>query len=162
VAPYISRVVVERVAQCPFSVAHDYAEDFFRDAEREVEVNARVPLRDFVVGFGGVRRPVKLVFGLHPDDTETGRIHDAMLLEWRAGTRVFPQFHGTLRLRIETVDSTRLTLEGAYRPPLGLAGRAFDLLIGRRIARATMTDLIDRIAHALERREADYRASMAK
>ena len=161
-APYISRVVVERVAQCPFSVAHDYAEDFFRDAEREVEVNARVPLRDFVVGVGGVRRPVKLVFGLHPDDTEAGRMHDAMLLEWRAGTRLFPQFHGTLRLRIETVDSTRLTLEGAYRPPFGLPGRAFDMLLGRRIAHATMTDLIDRIARGLERREDDYRASMAK
>jgi hypothetical protein len=157
VAPYVSRVVAERVAQCPFSVAHDYAEDFLRDAERAVDV--RVPLRDFIRGLGTqVREPVKLVFALHPDDTETGRVHDAMLLEWRAGTRMFPEFHGSLRLRIETVDSTRLTLEGAYRPPLGLAGDLFDIVLGRHIARATMSDLLDRIVRALERREAEYRA----
>ena len=158
--PYVSRVVVERIAQCPFSVAHDYAEDFFRIAEREIDV--RVPVRDFIRGIGTqVREPVKLVFALHPDETEPGRPHDAMLLEWRAGTRLFPEFHGTLRLRIESVDSTRLTLEGAYRPPLGLLGTVFDIMLGRHIARATMNELLDRVARALERREAEYRASLA-
>ncbi len=158
--PAISRVVVERVAQCPFSVAHEYAEDFLRDAEREIDV--RVPIRDFIYGIGGhMRRPVKLVFGLHPDDTDSGRIHDAMLLEWRAGTRLFPQFHGTLRLRIDTVDSTLLTFEGAYRVPLGAPGIIFNAIIGKRIAESTMSDLLGRIVAALERREREYIASIS-
>jgi hypothetical protein len=157
--PAISRVAVERVAQCPFSVAHEYAEDFLREAEREIAL--RVPIRDFIYGAGGhMHRRVKLVFGLHPDDTEEGRVHDAMLLEWRAGTRLFPQFHGTLRLRIETVESTRLTFEGAYRVPFGAAGALFDTVIGQRLARSTMADLLARIVAALERREAEYIASM--
>jgi len=150
--PFVSRVVVERVARCPFSVAHDYAEEYLREAEHEVEV--RVPLRDLIRSVPGqAHKAVKLVFALHPDETEGGRGHDAMMIEWHAGTRLFPDFHGTLRLRIATVESTRLTFEGAYRPPLGQVGVAFDALIGRRIARATMRELLDRIADALERRE---------
>ncbi len=157
--PFVSRVVVERVVRCPFGVAHEYAEAYLADAEREVEV--RVPLRDFVRSLPGqAHKPVKLVFALHPDDTETGRGHDAMLVEWRAGTRLFPDFHGTLRLRIESVQTTRLTFEGAYRPPFGRPGVVFDIVLGRRIARATMSNLLQRIGDALERREAAYEAEM--
>ena len=156
----VSRIEVERVVRCPFSVAHDYAADFLRDAEREVDV--RFPLRDLAgILRGTMRKPVKLVFALHPDETDDGRVHDAMLVEWRAGTRLLPDFHGTLRLRIASVETTLLTLEGAYRPPFGPAGRIFDAAAGRRIALATMRDLLDRIGDALERREAEYRASSA-
>jgi hypothetical protein len=156
----ISRIVVEREARCPFSVAHQYAEDFLRDAEREVTV--KVPLRDFIAGLpGAARAPVKMVFALHPDEADSGRLHDALMVEWHAGTRIFPLFHGTLRLRIASVDTTLLTFEGSYRPPLGRPGSVFDRLIGRRIARATMKELLDRIAAALERREAEYEATFA-
>jgi hypothetical protein len=145
--------MVERVVRCPFSIAHDYAEDFFADvAARGAEV--RVPLRDLVV----LRRPVRMVFARRPDYEEVGRPHDALAVRWTAGTHLFPDFHGTLRLRIASVDETRLTLEGAYCPPLGLLGRAFDALIGRRIARATMADLLGRLGDAMERREAAFRA----
>ncbi len=155
----VSRVLVERVVRCPFSVAHEYAEAFLHDAEREVEV--RVPLRDFVHSLPGqAHTPVKLVFALHPDDTETGRGHDAMLVEWRAGTRLFPDFHGTLRLRIASVETTRLTFEGAYRPPFGPPGVVFDAVIGRRIAEATMRDLLERIGDALEARELAFEAGL--
>jgi hypothetical protein len=158
--PVISRVSVDRLVSVPFSIAHDYAEDFFRAAERDVEV--RVPLRDlFWAMRGRFRRPVRLVFALHPDDTDEGRVHNAMLIEWTAGTRLFPQFHGTLRLRIDTVESTLLTLEGSYRPPFGPAGLAFDRLLGRRIARSTMRELLERLALAMEQRERNYRAGDA-
>ena len=155
----VSRLIVERVARCPFSVAHEYAEDFLRDAERSVEV--KVPLRDFIAGLpGAARAPVKMVFALHPDDQESGRLHDALAIEWHAGTRLFPLFHGTLRLRIASVESTRLTFEGAYRPPLGLFGSVFDAVLGRRIARATMSEMLERIAVALERREKEFEAGL--
>jgi hypothetical protein len=155
--PFISRVSVERLIQVPFSIAHDYAEDFFREAERDVEV--RVPLRDlFWAVRGRFQRPVRLVFALHPDETDEGRTHNAMLVEWTAGTRLFPDFHGTLRLRIDTVQTTLLTLEGSYRAPFGAPGLLFDRLLGRRIARVTMSELLERLALAMEKREVDYRA----
>jgi hypothetical protein len=157
--PRVTHVEVERVADCPFSVAHDYAEDFLQDAERAVEV--RIPLRDFIYGLRGhVARPVELVFALHPDETEDGRLHDALLIEWRAGTRLFPHFHGTLRLRIEDVRRTRLTFEGAYRVPAGAPGALFDVILGKRIARSTMRELLERMGRALERREREYEAEL--
>ncbi|MDB5073528.1 MAG: hypothetical protein JWM87_4639 [Candidatus Eremiobacteraeota bacterium] len=153
----LSRVVAERVARCPFSVAHEYAEDFFRQAAaRGAEVGVR--LRDVVPTLGGrLRQPVQLVSGRRPDEAESGRAHDELEICWTAGTRFFPDFRGTLRLRIASVDETRLTLEGTYHPPFGAAGLVFDRLIGRRIARATMRDLLERLAGAMERREEAYR-----
>ena len=157
--PYVSRVEVSRDAAVPFSEAETYAHDFLEDAERS-GIEVHVPLRDFLPRVTGkVKKPVKMVFARHGDELEQGRLHDAMLVEWKAvGTRLFPHFHGTLRLRIAGVNATRLTLEGAYRPPLGGFGVGFDRLIGHRIARATMRNLLDRIAAEMERRETAYRA----
>ena len=156
----MSRIEVSREAAVPFSEAESYADAFFRRAERGIEVH--VPLRDVVPRLTGkLKKPVQMVFARHTDDLEQGRLHDAMLVEWEAvGTRLFPQFHGTLRLRIAG-EGTYLTLEGAYRPPLGGAGQIFDRVIGRRIARATMRELLERIAADMEKREAAYRAHEA-
>jgi hypothetical protein len=149
--------VVERVVRCPFSVAHDYAEDFFADAAGGVELH--VPLRDLApTRVGRLRRRVRLVAQRILDEDEPGRAHDALEIDWAAGTRFFPDFHGALRLRIDSVETTRLSLEGTYQPPFGPFGRLFDLAIGRRIARATMGDLLRRLGDAMERREAEFRA----
>jgi hypothetical protein len=153
-----TRVAVERIVRCPFSVAHDYAEDFF--AGEGVELH--VPLRDVAPTRGGrLRRRVRLVAQRIVDEDEPGRIHDALEIDWVAGTRFFPDFHGALRLRIESVETTRLSLEGTYQPPFGVPGHAFDLLVGRRIARATMRDLLRRLGDAMEQREAEFRAGAA-
>jgi hypothetical protein len=153
----LSRVGAERVVRCPFSVAHEYAEDFFRDAAaRGAEVG--VPLRYVVPSIGGrLKQPVDVTFERGPDETEGGRAHDEIQICWTAGTRFFPDFRGTLRLRIASVDETLLALEGTYRPPFGAAGAVFDAVIGRRIARATMCELLDRLGDAMERREAEFR-----
>lgn len=153
----VARVVVERVVRCPFSIAHDYAEDFFAQAQQGIEL--RVALRDLTLTRGGhLRRPVRLVAERIPDEHEPGRAHDALEIDWTAGTRFFPNFRGALRLRIASVDETLVTLEGCYQPPFAAFGRVFDLLIGRRIARATMRDLLRRLGGAMERREAEFRA----
>ena len=151
----LARVIVERVVQCPFSVAHDYAEDFFAHASRGVELY--VPVRDF----GRLRRPVRLIAERRPDEDEPGRVHDQLDIDWSAGTHFFPDFRGTLRLRIESVETTRLSLEGCYEPPFGPLGLVFDAVAGRRIARATMSELLQRLGNAMEAREAEFRAGAA-
>jgi hypothetical protein len=154
----LSRVTAQRVARCPFSVAFEYAAGFFREAaDRGAAVG--VPLRALVPTLGGhLHAPVRIETMRRPDDAEPGRAHDAFEVSWTAGTHFFPDFRGTLRLRIASVDETLLTLDGEYRPPLGALGRVFDALIGRRIARATMRDLLDRLAVAMETRQASLRA----
>jgi hypothetical protein len=67
-----------------------------------------------------------------------------------------PEFRGTLRVRIVSVDAIMLLIDGAYEPPGGLLGRAFDAIAGQRIARATARDFVTRIARDLERREAAW------
>jgi hypothetical protein len=155
----LTKITVEHVARCPFSVAHDYAEAFLREIdERGAEVRVRV--RDLLpTRRGKLRRRVRIVFERRLDEEEAGRAHDAVALHWTAGTRLFPDFHGDLRLRIASVDETLLTLEGQYRPPLGPFGAVFDVVLGRRIARSTMSELVGRIAKAMERREEAYRAA---
>lgn len=51
----------------------------------------------------------------------------------------YPSFHGTMRL-VPKRDTRMTTLEvsGSYEPPLGVLGAAFDRVIGRRIAAATL------------------------
>ncbi|MDQ6943331.1 MAG: hypothetical protein M3169_12560 [Candidatus Eremiobacteraeota bacterium] len=153
-----SRVAVERVVRCPFSVAHDYAEDFFAHAGEGVELH--VPLRDLAPTRGGhLRRRVRLVAQRQRDEHEPGRAHDALEIDWTAGTRFFPDFRGHLRLRIDSIETTLLMLDGTYEPPGGPFGVVFDLLVGRRVARATMRDLLRRLGDAMEHREAKFRAS---
>jgi hypothetical protein len=153
-----SRVAVERVVRCPFSVAHDYAEDFLRDAAAG-GVELHVPLRDVApTREGHLRRRVRLVAQRIRDEHDPGRVHDALEIDWAAGTRFFPDFHGALRLRIDTVETTRLSLEGTYQPPFGAPGRVFDLIVGRRIAQATLRDLLRRLGDAMEQREAEFQA----
>jgi hypothetical protein len=152
----VTRVSVERIVRVPFSVAHEYAEIFFKDTDHDIAVH--VPLRDFFRLLNGqVSKPVRMQTFLHPDDEEDGRIHDALMVEWTAGISLFPDFHGTLRFRIASVDATRLILDGAYRPPAGVAGQAFDAVAGKRIATSTLKDLLERLAVAMEQREERFR-----
>ncbi len=68
-------------------------------------------------------------------------------IAWPAGRTArgipTPGFAGTLTLSSgEDYGETELKLDGRYDPPGGVAGRAFDELLGRRIAHATLAALL--------------------
>jgi hypothetical protein len=145
-------VVAEVYAECPFSIAQDYAADFFKRAEMGEE-DVRVPFAFLGVA---LHHRVGLTFGIHSDDTEAGRAHDEIQLRWTTGTRLLPDFHGTVRFRIE-MPGTRVLVSGLYRAPFGFAGKLFDDVAGKRIAIASVTDLARRIAAHLEASNAAWR-----
>ncbi len=61
-----------------------------------------------------------------------------------------PGFTGTLTLAAgEDYGETKLELDGSYDPPGGVAGRAFDQLVGRRIAHATLSALLGGVGDEL-------------
>jgi len=64
-----------------------------------------------------------------------------------------PSFDGTLVATPETEAACRLTILGGYTPPGGIAGMAFDRLIGFRIANATIAALLAEFKASIE---ADY------
>lgn len=64
----------------------------------------------------------------------------------------FPLFAGELFVDCgDDYDTFRLRLSGEYKPPLGLLGKGFDAVVGRRIAQATASDLLRRIKDLVER-----------
>jgi hypothetical protein len=142
-------VHVERVADCPFSIAQEYAEEHLRDAERGGD--------ESIVYAGPFRRRVTFSFGTQSDDSEPGRAHDEITLTWHAGTTWLPDFKGSLRMRIAS-PRTLLILDGTYVPPGGALGAFFDALIGNRIATGTAASLLAAIAQALTDRERAWRA----
>jgi uncharacterized membrane protein len=103
---------------------------------------------------------VGITFGLHLDVLEAGRSHDEIRVQWKAGSALLPDFRGTIRFRIAGTGTTVL-LDGTYRVPFGPLGRVFDALAGHQVARASVNDLVARLAAALSSNERDWRARVA-
>lgn len=76
-----------------------------------------------------------------------------LALRWEAAGvtgGLFPALDADIRLSQEGSQQTRVTLTGAYRPPLGMLGVKLDRLVLRTVAAATIRTLLTRIAAALE------------
>jgi hypothetical protein len=70
---------------------------------------------------------------------------------WEAeGGGPFPSFSGALSAADEGAGFCRLDLDGSYAPPLGAAGALFDAVLGKRIAQASVADLLLRLKHVCE------------
>jgi hypothetical protein len=79
--------------------------------------------------------------------------HTALLtLRWEAagpGGALFPALDADFTLTSAGEQATRLTLAGAYRPPLAGLGGGLDSAILHRVATATIRSLLSRVAAAL-------------
>lgn len=65
----------------------------------------------------------------------------------------YPDFAGELTVRAdESYRGAVLELTGDYAPPFGAVGRAFDMVIGAKIASATAKTLLRQIAASMEQR----------
>jgi hypothetical protein len=75
-------------------------------------------------------------------------------IRWEAeGGGTYPEFDGELIVQADQdYNGFWLILTGAYVPPGGLAGRAFDATVGRRIASSTVRDLLREIRVDIEAR----------
>jgi hypothetical protein len=85
-------------------------------------------------------------------------------ISWPAGTTPHgiptPGFEGVVAVGAgEDYGETTIQLDGRYDPPGGAVGRAFDAVVGRRIAHATLGALLSGVGEELraahERIEAD-------
>lgn len=148
-------IAVSALAQCSFSIADEYATEYLRLAEAGgPEATIRVP---WPRPFGFLRHHVALSFSIHEDVLEGGRRHNEVRFRWESGTKLLPDFRGTMRFRIES-SRTRVHIDGGYAIPLGAAGYCFDWLVGKRLARASLQELADRVAAYLTDCESKWRA----
>jgi len=75
-------------------------------------------------------------------------------IAWEAGSTPrgipTPGFDGSITLRSgEDYDECELELGGSYEPPGGVAGKIFDDVFGRNVARATLGSLLEGVRRAL-------------
>jgi hypothetical protein len=77
-----------------------------------------------------------------------------LALRWEAagpGSRLFPALDADISLSSAGERSTRLSLAGVYRPPLGALGAGLDKAVFHKVADATVRSLLARVAEALIR-----------
>ena len=135
----MTTVYAERLVPCPFSIAVELIERFHKATDHRFGPFPLVQLR------------VECVLAETPDKTDPARIHEALVLEWRVrGPFPFPRLRALITVRPQST-ATKIRVVGSYVPPFGAAGRAFDVLIGRHIARRTIERLLDAVNLFIER-----------
>jgi hypothetical protein len=100
------------------------------------------------VGPAGITRLVRVQFSDLPERPNTA----GLALRWEVtgpGGALFPVLDANLELVRAGPETTWLTINGAYRPPLGALGQALDRAILHRVAGATIRGFLSRIAAGL-------------
>lgn len=137
----MTTVRATRFVDCPFSAVIEYSEQALH-GRSSVSLSPAAP----------VSHRVDVTTRSAEDMTDDVRRHDALLVAWRpALPAFFPQFHGALTVRPKGRGAW-LRIHGSYEPPFGVAGRIFDALVGRTIAKRTLAHFLADVASSAERR----------
>jgi hypothetical protein len=145
----MTKIVQRRIVACPYNLAKGYLD------------------REFQGDVPGLSWRLRVSADVVKDvDVQVRRAEDPMHFDepWTVtwvphGGGPYPSFKGTLTVRAdEDWTGSELELSGSYDPPFGAAGKAFDLLLGERLATATAKTLLDEIG---SRFEAHYRRDEA-
>lgn len=110
----------------------------------------RVPVEDLSGPLGiSIDREVRVEARRARDDEN---LNDLIRISWGPeGKTILPSFSGTLIVWGETgKNMSYIELDGAYTPPLGAAGQAFDETIGHRIAESTAREFLKDLKRAIE------------
>jgi hypothetical protein len=132
------------VVACPYHLAQQYiAFSLRKPLEKPGVMTVRVPLGDMQVS--------KDVLATVSEGTDPMHFDQPWNVHWSpVGGGPYPDFDGQITVRAdEDYTSCILEIQGEYRPPGGAAGKAFDAVVGRKIASATARALLEQIARDL-------------
>jgi len=134
-------VFVKRNIRAPFSATIELLQRLHKGAHRSQRVGP----------FPLMQARVQCEIATTRDYTDQARIHDALVVMWRArGHAALPRMRGLITVR-PNGPFTSLRLEGSYHPPFGWIGGIFDGLIGRRIAQRTAERLLAQFGDVVQR-----------
>lgn len=147
-----------RFLKCPYSRARTYLRDALESIAQNREpqkLTLRVPFRS---GDLALKKDVIVTYARASDAMH---FDEPWHVSWKPdGGGPYPEFEGDLTVRAdEDYPTSILELTGAYTPPLGLAGAAFDAVAGSKISAATAQDLLRTIGETMERRYHDEEAA---
>ncbi|MHB8151821.1 MAG: hypothetical protein ACYDG3_01940 [Bacillati bacterium] len=138
--------------QCPYIRAKDYLDKALSTVAQSREpqtLTLRVPLAG--AHGHGLQKAVTVTYGIGSDPMHFDQIWQVHWAPCDGGP--YPEFDGTLAVRADdTYEHSFLELRGAYRPPLGVPGAAFDAVLGSRIASLTARQLLGQLGHDMEAR----------
>jgi len=113
-------------------------------------------------GDGSIALPLRIRFRAGRDDLalahevvarfrrgrDAENLNDTFYVDWApSGEGPYPTFSGVMNVYPESDPrESRLEIDGNYEAPGGIVGRLFDALVGRRMARVSLADLVERIA----------------
>jgi hypothetical protein len=147
-----NRVRAKIAVDCPIAEAQKRLLAFF-DARRvnggPARVELRVPLEGIVSDPQlALWRDVEVTTRRARDDEN---LNDLVRIQWKpVDDGPYPTFRGALITWAEhDPQRSYLELDGSYDPPLGVAGAAFDEIVGHEIAKRTAQALLDDIARAM-------------
>lgn len=102
------------------------------------------------LGPTAVRQQVDVVLG--PLEVHDGSVTQSIHIESVDHRQFFPTLDGELfALTMSEPEDTRICLTGCYQPPLGPAGAIGDLLVGRRLAEASIRAFFDELVSGIAR-----------
>jgi len=146
--PYSETHIIEqRNMKCSANLTEVRVRDFFagHGAGETVRLRLHVPLQ--IPGLGIKFRVGREVMArMRPYSDK----HDIVEIEWDPQNRLLPRFNAILTVEPEGNVACRLILNGVYAPPMSWIGRLFDRIVGRRLARTTALDLLERIGNSVE------------
>lgn len=147
---------VEALAACELSAAIGYAEAYLRE---RLPATIKVPLT--IGGLGiELKRAVAVEAAVAADWTDPVRRHPALqLLAQPVGGLPFPALKLLVTVRPHFPPGTCVTLDLSYVPPLGMAGRLFDAIVGHHVARAIARSTLDELCTYLAGRSLEFAAS---
>jgi hypothetical protein len=123
------------------------------DARRAANGDISLPLRFDLseVGIGGkisLEHDVIMQFRKRGDVEDVDGIYS---VQWiAAGDGPYPRFIGVMNVSAGADPRTSsLEIDGTYNPPLGLFGRIFDWILGRRLARHSIERFVEKIAQSI-------------
>ncbi len=137
--------------KCPYIRARQYLHDALQGISQRGE-SQRLRL-DAPLSLAPAKLE-KTVLVRYEHATDPMHFDEPWRVRWTPeGGGPYPDFSGELTVRSdESYRSAILELRGEYVPPFGMAGRAFDLAAGSKIASATARALLARLGEQMEAR----------
>jgi hypothetical protein len=146
-------IVAYEHVDCPPPEVEAYLERFLSSLaskDGRLVVALRVPASAF--GIPSNLALEKRVTATITYDRDADKLNRIVGFSWKPeGGGPYPSFSGTLVAGAASEGAGSIvSISGSYTPPGGVVGDLFDALIGRKIARATIRELLDRIRDGIE------------
>jgi hypothetical protein len=142
---------------CPLEQAADLLTVLFARrgalAGEGAVMTIQVPIVDVAVARG-----IEVNFSPHPEHSHYRKLNVA----WApSGGGPYPTFEGIVSFERAGQSQTSIVLDGTYEPPGGVVGKAFDAVVGHRIAAAAVRALLEALKRELEAAYRDERERAA-